>query len=103
MVKLGNRSRAKKWCVERSLTTEAAYKRLAKNDPRRELSEVCDPLPIGFGCLGLGDPWVTQGWPKGHPSVAQGRPKRRFTKVLCLQQKLKKGRVGRKGTDRAHG
>jgi hypothetical protein len=40
--------------------------------------------------------WVALGWPKRGPSVAQGRPKRRFKKVLCLQQKLKKGRVGRK-------
>jgi hypothetical protein len=38
-------------------------------------------LGLGLG-LGLGGPWV-----------AQGRPKRRFKKVLCLQQKLKKGRV----------
>ena len=44
--------------------------------------------------LGLGGPWVAQAWPKGHPSVTQARPKGRFTKVLCLQQKLEKGGGG---------
>jgi hypothetical protein len=54
-----------------------------------------DPSAEAWGLgLGLGGPWVAQAWPKGHPSVAQGRPKGRFTKVLCLQQKLEKGRVG---------
>src|SRR5438270_3507995 len=44
--------------------------------------------------------WVAQGWPKGHPSVAQGRPKRGFKEVLCLQQKLKKWRGGGGRRDR---
>jgi len=38
--------------------------------------------------------WVAPGPPKGHPSVAQGRPKGRIAEVLCLQQKLKKGGDG---------
>jgi hypothetical protein len=45
------------------------------------LQPCADSVPLGLGLelgLGLGDPWVTQGWPKGHPSVAQGRPKRRI-------------------------
>jgi hypothetical protein len=42
----------------------------------------------GLG-LGLGGPWVAQAWPKGQPSVTQGRTKRRMTKAFCLQQKLK--------------
>jgi hypothetical protein len=48
---------------------------------------------LGLG-LGLRHPRVTLGPPKGHPSATQGSPKRRMNKWFCLQQKLKKGRVG---------
>jgi len=34
--------------------------------------------------------WVTQGSPKGHPSVTQGSRRGRMVKMLCLEQKVKK-------------
>ncbi len=52
----------------------------------QKLQPSADALGLG---LGLGGPWVTQGWPKGHPSVAQGPRKGRIEEVLCLQQELK--------------
>jgi hypothetical protein len=54
---------------------------------------------VGLG-LGLGDPWVAQAWPKGHPSVTQGRPKGRFSKVLLFATKVgKRGEGGRKSPE----
>ncbi|SRR5579871_1091952 len=50
-------------------------------------------LGLGLG-LGLRGPWVAQAWPKGHPSVAQGRPKRRFGETSLFATKTKKGGVG---------
>jgi hypothetical protein len=59
------------------------------------LSQVATLCRFGLGLgLGLGGPWVTQAWPKGHPSATQGPPKGGFAKVLCLQHKLEKGRGG---------
>jgi len=43
----------------------------------------------GLG-LGLGGPWVAQAWPKGHPSVAQGRPKRRNGISALFAMKVEK-------------
>jgi len=54
------------------LTKEAASSWLLATGYWRGLATLCR---LG---LGLGDPWATQGPRKGHPSVAQGRPKRRF-------------------------
>jgi len=48
---------------------------------------------LGLG-LGLGGPWVAQAWPKGHPSVAQGRTKGRIAEVLYLQHGFKNGGEG---------
>jgi hypothetical protein len=77
---------------------------------KSDLSQVRNGKPLRFVFWGSLRPsadwvwdwvwdWVALGWPKRGPSVAQGRPKRRFKKVLCLQQKLKKGRVGRKSPE----
>jgi hypothetical protein len=46
-------------------------------------------LGLGLG-LGLGGPWVAQGWPKGHPSVAQGPPKRRMEQVVLFATRVEK-------------
>jgi hypothetical protein len=55
---------------------------------RRATFTCCDPLPIGIGFgWPLGHPRATQAWRKGGPSVD-------LAKCFCLQQKLKKGRVG---------
>jgi hypothetical protein len=43
--------------------------------------------------LGLGDPWVAQGWPKRRPRVTQGPPKDRIQEVPLFAMKCKKGRV----------
>ena len=62
---------------------------------RRAASWACDPLLI------LGDwvwVWVALGWPLGHPRATQawrkGGPRVEWNKWFCLQQKLKKWRVG---------
>jgi hypothetical protein len=34
--------------------------------------------------------WVAQAWPKGHPSVAQGRPKGRMEQVVLFATKAEK-------------
>src|SRR5579859_2992109 len=38
--------------------------------------------------------WVALGPPKRHPSVTQGPRLRGMEQVLCLQHRMKKGRVG---------
>src|SRR5436305_8503268 len=48
-----------------------------------------DALSRGLG-LGLGDPWVTQGSRKGHPSVTQGRPKGRLGSSAVFATRMKK-------------
>jgi hypothetical protein len=52
-------------------------------------------------CLSAGDwvwDWVAQGPRRGHPRATQasrkGGPRVDWDEVLCLQQKLKKGRAG---------
>jgi hypothetical protein len=44
--------------------------------------------------LGLGDAWVTLGSPKGHPSVAQARPKDRCAVLSLFSTKGAKRRGG---------
>lgn len=74
----------------RSLTT----KQLACCGSARSKTLPCNPLgghpavTLSRLRLGLGDPRVTQGPPKGHPGVTQARPKGRFVQALCLQRKL---------------
>jgi hypothetical protein len=48
---------------------------------------------LGLG-PGLGGPWVAQAWPKGGPRATQASRKGRMKEMLCLQQKVEKGRVG---------
>jgi hypothetical protein len=68
--------------------------------PQRETVAFCifgnlrpsaDALGLG---LGLGGPWVAQAWPKGHPSVAQGRPKHRLKETALFATKDKKMAAG---------
>jgi len=48
---------------------------------------------LGLG-LGLDGPWVAQAWPKGHPSIAQGRPKGRFWETSLFATQTRKWGVG---------
>jgi hypothetical protein len=40
--------------------------------------------------LGLGGPWVAQGWPKRRPRVTQGSPKGRIEEVPLFATKVEK-------------
>jgi hypothetical protein len=68
--------------------------------------KACDPLPAALGLgLGLGHPWATQAWPKGHASATQGRSKGRLAQPLLFATKDEKwGRgVGKERKDVSRG
>jgi hypothetical protein len=88
------------WATTHQPTAERSWARRAR--PRiAVIGKRAAQLYLGLG-LGLGGPWVAQGWPKRGPRATQAWRKGRMEEMLCLQQKAEKGRVGRKRSgDRA--
>jgi hypothetical protein len=77
-------------CCGRSLKTSLQRSAFSDQPKRRATSLGLRPsADLGLG-LGLGGPWVALGWPKGHPSVAQGPPKRRTEQVVLFATRVEK-------------
>ena len=68
---------------------------LVQDDRLRRGEIYAAQLHLGLG-LGLGGPWVAQGWPKRRPRATQGPRERRMEEVPLFATKVGKGRAGEK-------